>query len=45
MLSRGCVAFLASVVEMPTVAPRLENIPIVREFLNVSLGVVEYAAG
>ncbi len=35
MICRGCVAFLASVIERPTAAPRLEDLPIVREFPNV----------
>ncbi len=35
MMSRDCIAFLAAVVEMPTAAPGLENIPINREFSNV----------
>ncbi len=34
-MSRECVAFLASVVEVPAAAPGLEDIPIVREFPNV----------
>ncbi len=35
MMSQGCVTFLATVVEMPTAAPGLEDIPIVREFPDV----------
>lgn len=35
MMSRGSVAFLAAVIEMPTAVPRLENIPVVPEFSDV----------
>nr|CAD1842324.1 unnamed protein product [Ananas comosus var. bracteatus] len=35
MLSSGCIAFLATVVEVPTAAPGLEDIPVVREFPDV----------
>ncbi len=35
MISRGCIPFLASVVEGPMAAPGLEDIPIVREFPDV----------
>ncbi len=35
MMSRGCIAFLAIVVEVPMAAPGLEDIPIVREFPDV----------
>ncbi len=35
MIRSGCVAFLASVVEEPTAAPGLGDIPIVREFPDV----------
>ncbi len=34
-MSQGCVAFLATVVKVPTVAPELEDIPIVCEFSDV----------
>nr|CAD1837511.1 unnamed protein product [Ananas comosus var. bracteatus] len=35
LMSRGCVVFLAIVTEVPTAAPGLEDIPIVREFPDV----------
>nr|CAD1833547.1 unnamed protein product [Ananas comosus var. bracteatus] len=35
LMSRGCVAFLATVVEVPMAAPGLEDILIVREFSDV----------
>ncbi len=35
MMSRGCIAFLVTVVEVPTVAPGLEDIPTVCEFPDV----------
>ncbi len=35
MMSRGCIACLATVVEVPTAAPELKDIPIVCEFLDV----------
>ncbi len=34
-MSRGCIAFLATVVEVLTTSPGLKDIPIVREFLDV----------
>ncbi len=35
MLSRGCVVFLATVVEVPTAVLRLEDIPVFCEFSNI----------
>lgn len=35
MMSHRSVALLATVIEMPTVVPRLENIPVVPEFPDV----------
>nr|CAD1825792.1 unnamed protein product [Ananas comosus var. bracteatus] len=35
LMSRGCTAFLATVVEVPTAVPGLEDIPIVCEFQDV----------
>ncbi len=35
MMSLGCITFLATVVEVPTAAPGLKDVSIVREFLGV----------
>ncbi len=35
MMSQGCIAFLTTIVEVTTVAPGLEDIPIVHEFPDV----------
>ncbi len=35
MLSRGCIALLVIVEEVPTTAPGLEDVSIVHEFPNV----------
>ncbi len=35
MMSRGCIPFLAIVVEVPTATPGLEDIPVVREYSDV----------
>ncbi len=35
MMSGGCIAFLATMVEVPTAAPRFEDILIIREFPDV----------
>ncbi len=45
MISRGCVSFLPIVVEVPTAAPGLEDILIVRKFPVVLPGDDAYAAG
>ena len=35
MISHGCVAYLAHVVDTTVSVPRVEDVPVVREFLDV----------